>query len=211
MADNFLCALDISSRLVAVGFINPESLGDRLPRQGSTQESKKQQGKGTAQQLTGRSGPRRATPACQLLRPTYLIGALAPGSSRLRTASPIGRPAPSPTSDSDPRVSSIGVRENTTSYSDPASPTGDPVGSLFTALLRLTRLGPTGAIRPGTPARKGPAANREGSAQSQTTIPGPYPVRLWEQCSTTAPTQTVLWAPLDSHTAKSPPHAFRHR
>ena len=85
-----------------VGFINPGSLGDRLPRQGSTQESKKQQGKGTAQQPIGRFGPRRATPARQLLRPTYPTGALAPGSSRLQTASPIGRPAPSPTSNSDP-------------------------------------------------------------------------------------------------------------
>ena len=84
-----------------------------------------------------------------------------------------------------------GLVQNAASYFDPASPTGDPVGSLLTTLLRLARLGPTRAIRPGTPARKGPGANREGSAQSQTTIPGPYPVRLREQRSSTALTQTV--------------------
>ena len=49
--------------------------------------------------------------------------------------------------------------------SDPASPTRDPVGSLLTALLRLAWPGPTGAIRPGTPARKEPGANEKGSAQ----------------------------------------------
>ena len=85
-----------------------------------------------------------------------------------------------------------GLAQNAASYFDPTSPIGDPVGSLLTALLRLARPGPTGAIRPGTPARKGPGANGEGSAQSQTTIPGPYPVRLREPCSTTALTQTIL-------------------
>jgi len=82
---------------------------------------------------------------------------------------------------------SEGLAQNTASYSDPASPTG----SLLTALLRLARPVPTRALRPGIPTRKGPGANGESSAQSQNTVPGPYPVRLWEQCSTTDLTQAV--------------------
>ena len=89
-------------------------------------------------------------PARQLLWPTYLTGALDSGSNSLRTASPIGRPAPSPTSDSDPASLRPGY-----------------VRTLLVALLRLAQPKPIGAIRPGTPARKGPGANGAGSAQSQ--------------------------------------------
>ena len=87
-----------------VGFINPGSLGDRLPCPGSAQEgskqlmgrpkSLKQQGGRVIQSPTGRSGRRGTTPARQLLRPISPTGALASDSSRLRTASPIGRPGP---------------------------------------------------------------------------------------------------------------------
>ena len=87
-------------------------------------------------------------PARQLLRPTSLTEALASGVSRLRAVSPIRRPGPKRYFLLRPRDSDRG-----------------PVVSLRTALLRLARPGPTGAIRPGTPARKGPGANGEGSAQ----------------------------------------------
>ena len=121
-----------------VGFINPGSLGDRLLRQGSSQESKNKQGKGAVQHPTRRPGPRRATPARRLLQPTYPTGALDSGSSRLRTASPIGRPAPSPTSDTDPASLRLGL-----------------VGTLLTTLLRPAHSEPTGAIRPGAPRSEG--------------------------------------------------------
>ena len=155
----------------SVGFINPGSLGDRLPRQGSTQENNmlfmgrpeglriRQAGR-TARSPTGRSARKNERPLINLFGPPP-TRALASGTSHLRAVSPIGRPSPKRCFLLRPRDSDRG-----------------PVGSLRTALLRLTRSGPTGAIQPGTPARKGPGANGERSALSQTTIPGPYPVRL---------------------------------
>ena len=68
-----------------------------------------------------------------------------------------------------------GLAQNIASYSDPASPTGDPVGSLLTTLLRLARPGPTGAIQPGTPARKGPGSEQRRQGTSQTMILGTIP------------------------------------
>ena len=117
----FLCKLsDI------VGFIKPGSLGDRLPRQGLAQADStqlmgrprnlKQQAKGAFQSPTGRTGRRGTAPARRLLRPTSPIGALASDSSRLWTASPIGRPGPSTTSDSNP-ASPTRVRRNPTNRS----------------------------------------------------------------------------------------------
>jgi len=108
--------------------------------------------------------PKERTPAHQLLRPTSDRSAR-PGHRPPREVSPIGRPSPKRCFLLRPCDSDRG-----------------PVGSLRTALLRLTQPGPTGAIQPGTPARKGPGANGEHNALSQTTIPGPYPT----------PTKTVL-------------------
>jgi len=115
---------------------------------------------GRAVQSPTRRSRRRVTmPARQLIRPTSPTGALASDSSRLRTASPIGRLAQSATSDSDP-----------------ASPTGGHRNPAH-------RSSPTGAartdwaIRLGTPARKEPGANEESNPGrvSQTTIPGTIP------------------------------------
>ena len=132
--------------------------------------------------------PKERTPTRQLLRPTSPTGALASGTGRLRADSPIGRPGPKRYFLLRPRVSDRRL-----------------VGSLLTALLRLARPVPTGAIRPGIPARKGPGANRESSTQSQDTVPGPYPVRLREQCSTTDLTQTVWEVPTFVSTVLSAP------
>ena len=84
--------------------------------------------------------------------------ALASGTSCLWVVSSIGRPGPKRCFLLRPHDSGRG-----------------PIGSLRIALLRLARPRPTGGIRPGMPARKGPGANGERSALSQTTIPGPYP------------------------------------
>ena len=140
---------------------------------GRPERSKKQRAGGQ----TGRrpeGPPKERNPAQQLPRPTSPTGALASDAGRLRADSPIGRPSPKHCFLLRPRVSDRRL-----------------VGSLLTALLRLARPVPTGAIRPGIPARKGPGANGESSAQSQNTVPGPYPVRLREQCSTTDLTQAV--------------------
>ena len=94
-------------------------------------KSLKQQAKGAVQSPTGRTGRRGTTPAHRLLRPTSPTGALASNSSRLRTASSIGRPGPNTTSDSDP-TSSTGVRRNPAHRSSPTSATravwGHPTG-----------------------------------------------------------------------------------
>ena len=76
-----------------------------------------------------------------------------------------------------------GLAQNVASNFDLAPLAWDPIGSMLTALLRMAWPGPTRAIRPGTPARKGPGANGEGSAQVKPRYQGPYPVRLREQCS----------------------------
>ena len=89
----------------------------RLPLSGQHTTHGSAQGSKT----TGRkSGPVTSPTARRLLQPTSPTGALASDSSRLRTASPIGRLAQSATSDSDP-ASPTGV------HKDPAhrsSPTG---------------------------------------------------------------------------------------
>ena len=87
-----------------VGFINPGSLGDRLPRQGSAQTDStqlmgrpkglEQQAERAVQSPTGRSGRRGTAPARRLLRPTSPTEALASDSCRLWTASLIVRPGP---------------------------------------------------------------------------------------------------------------------
>ena len=115
-----------------VGFINPGSLGDRLPCQGSAQAGStqlmgrpkdlKQQAKRAVQSPTGRSGQRETSPARRLLRPTSPTGALTSDSCRLRTAPPIGRPGPSTTSDSDP-ASPTGVRRSPAHRSSPTGAT----------------------------------------------------------------------------------------
>ena len=114
----------------SVGFINLGSLGDRLPRQGSAQESKTTGRKGSP--VTDRKvWPKRTAPAHRLLRPTSLTGALALESSHLRTTSPIGRPGLSATSNSDP-ASPTGVHRNPAHHSSPTSATradwGHPTG-----------------------------------------------------------------------------------
>ena len=115
-----------------VGFINPGSLEDRLPRPGSAQEKQHvvhrpaQEPKNT----TGQKGslvadrkvyPKEQAPARQLLRPTSPTGALASGTSRLKRS-----------------LQSEGLVQNAASYSDPATTTPRPglVGTLLTALLR---------------------------------------------------------------------------
>ena len=149
---------------------------------GRPKRSKKQRAGGTDRSPTGRStkrtNPTGAERLRQLLWPTSPTGALASGVGRLRADSPIGRPGPKCCFLLRPRVSDRRL-----------------VGSLLTALLRLARPVPTGAIRPGISARKGPRANGENSAQSQNTVPGPYPERLREQCSATDLTQTVWEVP----------------
>ena len=128
---------------------------------GPAQESKTQRAGRIVRLPTGRSTQKNKRPLFSFFGPP-----LRPEHS-LRTPAAFRR-----------SLRSEGLAQNAASYSDPASPTRDPVGSLLTALLRLARPGPTGAIRPGTLAQKGPGANGEGSTLSQTTILGPYPVRL---------------------------------
>ena len=140
-----------------VGFINLGSLGDRLPCQGSTQadgtqlmgrpKDLKQQAERAVQSPTGRSGRRGTTPARRLLRPTSPTGALALDSSRLRTVSPIGRPGPSTTSDSNP-ASSTGVRRNPAHRSSPTGATRADWGyPIRVPRNRAHRCSPTGATR----------------------------------------------------------------
>ena len=127
-----------------VGFINPGSLGDRLPRQGSTQaDSKqlvgrpkglKQQAERAVQSPTRRSGQRGTAPAHRLLRPTSPTEALASDSGRLRTASPIGRLGPKCYFRLRPRVADRGAQK-------PCSP-------LFSDWRGQNRLGPSNRGRP---------------------------------------------------------------
>ena len=129
---------------LCVGFINPGSLGDRLPRQSSTRESKNNRAK-------GRSSNRPEGLAQEEQRPlvSYFGPPIRPKRSvRAPAASPIGRPAPSPTSDSDPASLRPGY-----------------VRTLLAALLRPAQPKPTRVIRPGTPARKGPGTNGESSTR----------------------------------------------
>ena len=124
---------------IDVGFINLGSLKDRLPRQGSAQvgstqlmgrpKDLKQQAERAVQSPTGRSGRRGTVPARRLLRPTSPTGALASDSSRLRTASPIGRLAQSATSDFDP-ASPTEVRRNPAHHSSPTDATRTDWGHL---------------------------------------------------------------------------------
>ena len=64
-----------------------------------------------------------------------------------------------------PRVSPTGVCKSPTSDSDHASLRPGYVRTLLIALLRLAQPKPTGAIRPGTPARKGSGTDGESSTQ----------------------------------------------
>ena len=140
-------------------------------------KSLKQQVERAVQSPTGRSGQRRTAPARRLLRPTSPTGALASDSSRLRTASPIGRPSPSTTSDSDP-ASPTGVRRNPAHCSSP------------TGATRADWDQPTGDARPER-TRERTEKTRQG-AQVKPRYQGPYPVHLQEQYSATTLTQIVL-------------------
>ena len=114
--------------LLSIGFTNPGSLGDRLPRQGSAQENimlfmglpegpKTRRARWTVRSPTGRSAQKNERPLINFFSPPS-TGVLAPGTSHLRAASPIGRPDPKRCFLLRPRVSDRG-----------------PVGSLLAALL----------------------------------------------------------------------------
>ena len=137
----------------------------------------KQQAERAVQSPTGRSGQRGTTPARRLLRPTSSTGALASDSSHLRTASPIGRPGPSTTSDSDP-ASPTGVRRN------PAH------RSSLTGATRANWAHLTGDAH--SERTRGRTEKASQGAQVKPRYQGPYPVRLQEQYSATVLTQIVL-------------------
>jgi hypothetical protein len=175
-----------------VGFINPGSLGGTgFHAKAQPKSLKNNRAKGWPSSRPEGLAQEERHPLVNFfgppIRPEHSLHAPAASERPLRSEGLPRALLPTPT-----RVSPTGVRKNTASYSDLVSPTGDPIGTLFTALLRLARPGLTGAIRPGTPARKEPGANGESSTQSQTMIPGPYPARPREQCFTTTLTQTVL-------------------
>ena len=122
----------------------------------------------------------------------------------LRTAFPTGRPGRDTTFDSDP-ASSIGVRKNPAHCSSP------------TGAIRADWDQPTGDAR-SERTRERTEKARQGT-QIKPRYQGPYPVRLQKQYSATSLTHsvvgadifpTVLWAPLNSHTVRLPPHASGH-
>ena len=99
---------------------------------GPAQKSKTQRA-GQDSPVTDRKDyPKEQALARQILRPASPTRALASGTSRLRAVSPIERPSPKHCFLLRARVSDRGS-----------------IGSLLAALLRLARLRPTGAIRPG--------------------------------------------------------------
>ena len=154
----------------SVGFINPGSLRNRLPRQASAQAGStqlmgrpkdlKQQAERAVQSPTGRSGRRGTVPAHRLLRPTSPTGALASDSSRLRTASPIRRPGPKCYFRLRPRVSDRGSQK-------PCSP-------LFSDWRDQGRLDPSDR---GRPLGRNQGTNRKSKPRrtSQTMLPGTIP------------------------------------
>ena len=92
-----------------VGFINPGSLGDQHVVHGPAQESEKQRAGRTVRSSTGRSTQKDKRPLINFfsppLRPEHSLRAPATSERSLR---------------------SEGLAQNTASYSDPATPTGDP-------------------------------------------------------------------------------------
>ena len=171
-----------------VGFINPGSLGDRLPRQGSAQENSMLfMGRPKSLKHNGPEGqsgrrpeglPKRTSTrssTCSAHLSDRNTGALASDTSRLRAVSPIGRPGPKRCFLLRPRVSDQRLRRKPTCRSSPASATRTDWGHL------------TGDAR-----SEGTRGEQKRQRTSQTMILGPYPVRLREQCSTTTLTQIVL-------------------
>ena len=119
-----------------VGFINSGSLGDRLLRQGSVQESKYNRPEERPSRRPEGLDRKERRPLVDSL------GSPLRSEHSLRPPAAYGRP-----------LRSEGLAQSPTSDSDPASLRPGLVGTLLTALLRPAHSEPTGAIRPWTPAR----------------------------------------------------------
>ena len=130
---------------LSIGFINPGSLRDRLPRQSSTRESKNNRAK------CGPATDRKVWPKKSNARSSTTSAHLSDRSARFGLQPP---------SDG---LSNRKACPEQSSGSDPASLRPGYVRTLLAALLRPAQPKPTRAIRPGTPARKEPGTNGESS------------------------------------------------
>ena len=141
----------------SVGFINPGSLGDRLPRQGLAQAGSTQlMGWPKSLKTTGQKGGPVTDQKVWPRRNSARLSTPAHFSDR---SSHFGLQTP-PDGLSDRKA-----WQSTTSDSDPMSPTEGYAKTLLTALLRLAQPEPTGTNRLGTPVQKEPGNKRRKARQ----------------------------------------------